>query len=133
MAILSTDLISGKCFLLVGDFTASGATKNASYQTLLSVNNNAPMNVVLGTNGKITLTENTTITLSNLTLGDEGNIVITQGASNFTVNISPTPYVVNGGAGAVVITDGAGSITILSYSYDGSRLFVNYGANYTNA
>ena len=108
-------------------------TKIKTYQTLLSASNATPMNTAISVNGKMTLAESTTITLSNLVSGDEGNIVITQVAANYTVAISPTPYVINAGAGAVVITNGAGSITVLSYSYDGSRLLVNYGANYTNA
>lgn len=112
---------------------SSEAARLKTYQTLTSVTNATAMNVALGLNAKITLTENTTITLSNLASGDEGNIVITQAAGNYTVAISPTPYVIDDGAGAIVITDGVGSITVLSYSYDGARLLINYGANYTNS
>ena len=107
--------------------------KVKTYQSLSSSSNAIAFNTNNGVNMKTTLTENTTITLSNLVDGDEGNIVITQAAGNYTVAISPTPYVIDDGAGAVVITDGAGSVTILSYTYDGSRLFITYGANYTNS
>lgn len=107
--------------------------KVKTYQSLSSSSNAIAFNTNNGVNMKTTLTENTTITLSNLVSGDEGNIVITQAAGNYTVAISPTPYVIDDGAGVVAITDGAGSITILSYSYDGAILLLNYGANYTNS
>jgi hypothetical protein len=136
---VATDLISYKS-LIAQTETLTGSTisfleglKPQVYQTLTSVSNATPMNLNLGVNGIITLAESTTITLSNLSSGDEGNIVVTQAAANYTVAISPTPYVINDGAGAVVITDGAGSITVLSYTYDGTRLFVTYGPNYTNS
>lgn len=115
-----------------GDITANNVRKKA-YQSLTSTSNATPMNINTSANAKATLTENTTITLSNLVDGDEGNIVITQAAGNYTVAISPTPYIINDGAGLVSIEAGAGSITVLSYAYDGSRLLINYGKNYTNS
>lgn len=136
---INVDLISYKQILAQTE-TLTGVTisflegiKPQTYQALTSASNATPMNLNLGVNATATLTEATTITLSNLASGDEGNIVITQAAGNYTVAISPTPYVIDDGGGAVVITDGAGSITILSYTYDGSRLFMTYGANYTNS
>ncbi|MCK9429261.1 MAG: hypothetical protein M0R17_04605 [Candidatus Omnitrophica bacterium] len=106
--------------------THAPVPKTKTYQTLTS-SANVTMNTNLGVNAKITLAHSMTITLSNLVSGDEGNIVITQAAGNYTVDISPTPKVIDGdGSGAVVITDGAGSITTLCYTYDGTNLLINY-------
>jgi hypothetical protein len=100
--------------------------KTKTYQTLTS-SANVAMDTASGINAKITLAHSMTITLSNLVSGDEGNIVITQAAGNYTVVISPTPKVIDGdGSGAVAITDGAGSITTLCYAYDGTNLLINY-------
>jgi hypothetical protein len=107
--------------------------KSRTYQTLNIVSSASTMNTNTSLNALITLTSNVTITISNLISGDEGNIIVTQGASNYTVTLSPKPYVVNAGAGIVSIKNGNGSITIISYTYDGSKLYVNTGDGYTNA
>jgi hypothetical protein len=87
----------------------------------------ATLNIQGGLNYSITLTENTTLTLSNLRDGDEGKIIVTQAAGNYTLDILPQPKVINGdGSGDLTITDGAGNITILCYSYNGSVLYMNY-------
>jgi hypothetical protein len=103
-----------------------------AYQTLTSALT-VTMNINTSMYAKITLGHNVALTLSELTNGDEGNIIVTQGASNFTLTITPTPYVINDGAGVITLESGNGSITILSYSYDGTRLVVTVGSNYTNA
>lgn len=101
-----------------------------SYQTLTSAAT-ITMNIESGLNAKLVLGHNVVLTLDNLTNGSEGNIIIVQNASNFTLSILPGPYVINGGGGSIVLTDGAGAITILSYTYDGTNLYINYGSNYT--
>jgi len=89
------------------------------------------MNTNIGANAKITLTGNCALTLSNLTNGDEGNIIVIQdGTGGRTITISPTPKVINGGAGVVTLSTTANSIDIISYTYDGTNLYINYGKNY---
>ena len=90
-------------------------------------------NTGVSSNAKITLIGDTTLTLSNLQNGFEGNIIVTQDATNYTLNILPPPAVINDGQGLVEITDGAGSKTILSYTYDGVNLYITVGPNYTKA
>jgi hypothetical protein len=90
------------------------------------------MNILDGENALITLGHNVTITLTNLSNGSEGNIIVIQGVSNYTLTISPTPYVINTGAGVVTLSSGSGARTILSYTYDGTNLYITYGSNYTN-
>lgn len=80
-------------------------------------------------NAKITLSGNTTITLSGANSGDEGNIIINN-PSTYTLTISPTPYVINSGGGSITLSTG---ITILSYTYDGTSYYITFGENYTNS
>ncbi len=82
-------------------------------------------------NTKITLIGNTTITLTNLVDGMSGNIIITQDATGGrTLNISPTPDVINGGTGLIPLTGTASSKDIIYWTYDGANLNVNFGSNY---
>lgn len=88
------------------------------------------MNVRDGQNANLTLAHNATLTLSNLEAGDEGNIDIINSGS-YTLTISPTPYVINDGAGVVTLT--ASGVDVISYYYTGTYLRVTYGPNYTNS
>lgn len=101
-----------------------------SYQTLTYAAS-VTMNTNIGANAKITLTGACALTLSNLTNGDEGNIIVTQDATGSrAITISPTPKVINGGSGVVTLSTTANSIDIISYTYDGTNLYINYGKNY---
>jgi hypothetical protein len=104
----------------------------AACQTLTSATT-VTMDTSLGNNAKITLGHNVALTLSNLTAGASGKIVVTQGSSNYTLAVTPGPYVENSGDGITAITAGAGSITILEYFYDGSKLFIRVCPDYTKA
>lgn len=99
------------------------------YQTLTS-DTAITMDLVDGQNAVITLDHAATITMSGLTDGDEGNIVITQGSTGGTIAFSPTPKVIDGGIGDIILTVGVGAIDILSYTYDGTNLFMTYGPNF---
>lgn len=103
-----------------------------AYQNLISAAS-ITMNVNLGGNAILTLGHNVVLTLSNLYNGAKGNIILTQGSSNYTFAISPTPYVYNNGSGVITPGSGNGTITIVSYTYDGTRLFINYHSPYTNS
>lgn len=88
------------------------------------------MDVRKGKNSKLTLGHNATLTLQNLIDGDEGNIIVTN-SGTFTLAISPTPYVINGGGGTISLTSNGRDV--LSYFFDGVDLNITYGTNYTNA
>lgn len=104
--------------------------KPKAYQTLTSASS-ITMNTNNGINAVVTLTSNTTLTLSNLTNGDEGNIIVKQDATGGrTITISPTPKVINGANGIIVTTAAANSIDVISYTYDGTNLYITYGINY---
>lgn len=132
-----SSLIYGEFNSIVNDqlFRVNGSTECKrvfkAYQTLTS-GTSISMDVKSGQNAKVTLAHNATLTLSNLVNGDEGNIIITQDSTGGrTLTISPTPKVINGGGGVLTLTGTANSTDILSYTYDGSTLFVTYGPNYT--
>jgi len=115
--------------LITGYGKAEGFVK--AYQTLSSATT-VTMNVRNGQNARITLGHNVTLTLSNLTDGDEGNIVVTQDSTGGrTLTISPTPKVINSGGGTITLTGTANSIDMLSYTYTNSVLYITYGTNYT--
>ena len=71
--------------------------KPKTYRPLESENEEAEMDTLLGLSAMITLTEDVTLTMTNLTNGDEGNIVVTQGTEVFELFIEPTPLVINCG------------------------------------
>lgn len=102
---------------------------NRTQQTLTS-GTSISMDVTDGINAYLSLAHNATLTLSNLFTAAEGNIII-DNTGSFTLAISPTPYVINDGAGAITLTSSGRDI--LSYYYDGTNLNITYGTNYTNA
>jgi hypothetical protein len=84
-------------------------------------------------NAKLLLEADSTLIFKNLESGCEGNVIVTQdGTGAWTLDITPTPFVVNNGGGVVAIAETAGAITILSYTFDGTNLFVTFGVEYTN-
>ena len=140
--VLNTDDITEGSANLYNRFPAGGSegyelTKDSStnydatwkplQQTLISSSAIA-MNVANGKNAILSLAHTGTLTLSNLTIGIEGNIII-DNTGTYNLTISPTPMVINGGNGGFVLT--SNSRTILSYYYDGTDLNITYGPNYT--
>lgn len=114
-------------------FNATSYTKRLvkTYQ-LLTSSASITMNVRNGQNARVVLGVSATLTLSNLADGDEGNIVIIQDAvGNRTLTVSPTPRVINGGAGVIKLSTTANSVDMLSYTYDGTYLYITYGKNYS--
>jgi hypothetical protein len=88
------------------------------------------------TNYKITLTGNTTLTMSNVRDGDSGNLIVIQGGggSHTLTLVGGTHYVVNGGSGSPLpLTTDAGARDILSFTYDGDEpaFYWTVGDNYT--
>lgn len=86
--------------------------------------------ITSGYDGQITLEGATVLTIDDPDNGEYGDILVTQGASNYTLTITPTPKVINSGSGVVEISSGAGAITIVSYKVLNNTIYVNYGQNY---
>lgn len=91
------------------------------------------LDVTKGENAKLILSDDTELTFENLFNGAEGNIIVVQGSEDYTLDILPIPYVIDDGAGVIELSSGVGFITILSYTYDGTNLYVTIGSNYTNS
>lgn len=122
------------------DIAATGVTYGHVAEALFKLINKTPqtltssaaisMDIEDGLNRNLSLAHDATLTFSNLVAGAEGNIdVINTGT--YTLAISPTPYVINDGAGAIILTDNG--VTVLSYYYTGTYLRITYGSKYTNA
>jgi len=87
------------------------------------------------TNYEITLTGNTTLTMSNVRNGDYGTLIIHQDVVggwtlSFTIAFGPH-LVVNGGGGTPTLTATAGATDILSFTYNGTKTYWTVGPDYT--
>lgn len=122
-------LFEGDVLVNNGEVTATNVFKN----TTQALSGTTPTyNCSTSINAKITLSGNTTMTLTNLVDGMSGNVKVTQdaGGNGYTLVLSPTPDVINGGGGVITLTDTASAVDILSWWYDGTDLNVTYGLNY---
>lgn len=114
-----------------GNFTADNI-RIIAYQTLTSAST-VSMLLATSANATITLGHDVTLTLTGLVSGDNGNIEVIQGAVDHTLILSPTPYVVGSGASTITLKTGVGAKTIISYTYDGTTLFVAYANGVSNS
>ena len=113
------------------DLFAQLSQEVGSDRTQQLVGTSQTLNCAESPNAKSTLTGDTTITLSNLADGMTGNIKVVQDSTGgHTLTLSPTPKVINGGAGVVELTGTANSVDIISWWFDGDDLNVTYGLNY---
>ncbi len=90
------------------------------------------------TNYDITITANTTLDLINVRDGEYGTVIVNQDivgsrtATFGTVNGSATTHlVVNGGGGSPTLTATPLAVDILSFTYNGSKMFWTVGNDYT--
>jgi len=86
-----------------------------------------------GINATLTLSGNTTITLSNLVVGTSGNLSITNPStlytltvSGYTNKISPSAYL----ASNQLKVSGSSKLDVFSWYYDGTYLWWNGGQDY---
>jgi len=114
---------------------AATNTPNLTVQPLSGTTVN--WNVTNGVNAKLTLSGNTTITLSNLVAGANGNIkVVTHASSSYTITISGytndvSPAISVVGFPDQLLSSGSGSKKdIYSWWYDGTTLNWNGTLNY---
>ncbi len=92
-------------------------------------------NMSNGINAKITLSGNTTITLSNVPTGRSGNLTVTNPSSTYTITFSlsgktvkVSPFL-NSSGGAITMSGGS-KIDVLSWYYDGTYFIVNGTLDY---
>ena len=86
---------------------------------------------VKGLNTAVTLTGNRTLAISNSVAGTFGTLVVTQdGTGSRTLALPANAKVIGGGAGAITLTTTANAKDILTWYYDGTNYYFNYGKNY---
>jgi predicted transcriptional regulator len=84
-----------------------------------------------GATAAVTLTGNTTLSLTNAVTGMYGLIRVTQDATGSrTLTLPAGSKVINGGGGVVALTTTAGATDVLSYFYDGTNYYWTIGYNY---
>jgi hypothetical protein len=83
-----------------------------------------------GINAKITLSGNTTITLSNVPSGYSGNLTVMNAATAYTITFAGTGYTfkisptLDASSGAITMS-GWSNIDVLSWYFDGTYIIIN--------
>lgn len=85
-----------------------------------------------GTEAKVTLTGNTTLSLTNLPAGVAYLTleVIQDATGSRTLTLPAGTKVIGGGAGAITLTTSGGATDLITLRWNGTTLFANYGKNY---
>jgi hypothetical protein len=102
------------------------ATVNTTVQVLSGTS--VAWNAVNGINATLTLSGNTTITLSNLQVGTSGNIRITNPATAYTITIAGYSCLISSSvysATNVMVSSGASKKDVYSWYWDGTYLMWN--------
>lgn len=111
------------------DGTVNATNFTSPIQTLSS--GSIAWDLSKGSNAKVTLSANSTLTLTNMKSGMYGLIIVTQDATGSrTLTISGTNKVICAGGGTVTLTGTANSTDILSFFYDGTNFWWTVGLNY---
>jgi hypothetical protein len=90
----------------------------------------------VSTNYEITLTASTTLNLTNVRNGEYGTLIINQpsvGSYNIslgTVNGAAANHRVVNGAGGILLTSTSNAIDIISFTYNGTKMFWTVGNDY---
>jgi hypothetical protein len=105
-------------------------SKNKTIQTL-TYGSTITFNVANGYNAQLTLTGNATLALSNALAGEYYTLKVIQDATGGRALALPgVCKVIGGGSGAITLTSTPNAIDMLTFFYDGTNYFVNYGLNY---
>lgn len=96
------------------------------FQSPITLSYSSSLSWDVGTNynAKVTLTGNTTISLSGLQPGCYGNLEVVQGGvGGYSITLPSNSKVVNGGGGVVTLSSGVGDIDIISFYYNGTTIY----------
>jgi hypothetical protein len=86
-----------------------------------------------GTEAKVTLAGNRTLSITNLPAGEVVYLtleVIQDATGSRTLTLPASTKVIGGGAGAVTLTTTGGATDLLTFRWNGTTLFANLGTNY---
>jgi len=111
--------------------TRSWVSKNdmyTSYQTL-TPSASVTWNLVNGYNAKITLDRNVALSLSNVSGGMSGCLIVTQNSTGGWNLTLPTSHKIIDG-GILTISSAANAVTILTFVFDGTYYYWSFGNNY---
>lgn len=120
--------------LLYNSSTSEVVYNALAYQTLTDA---ATITWTMGSvinNATVTLGGNRTLSFSGLTSGMSGTLIVKQdatGGRTLTFAASPVSRVINNGSGTIVLSTVPNAIDILTFVYDGTNLFWNFGKNYS--
>jgi len=114
---------------------AAGGGTSENFSVVSLSGTSVSWNMSNGINAKITLSGNTTITLSNVPTGRSGNLTVTNPSSTYTITFSlsgktvkVSPFL-NSSSGAITMSGGS-KIDVLSWYYDGTYFIVNGTLDY---
>jgi hypothetical protein len=86
-----------------------------------------------GTEAKVTLAGNRTLSITNLPAGEVVYLtleVIQDATGSRTLTLPASTKVIGGGAGAITLTTTGGATDLLTFRWNGTTLFANLGTNY---
>lgn len=110
--------------LASGEVTADNI--NTTVQSLSGTT--VTWNASSGHHAKITLSGNTTITMSNLVAGTTGNLTVTNPSTAYDITFSGYTILISpmlGASGDTIEMSGASEKDVLSWYYDGTQVFIN--------
>ena len=111
------------------DSTLNAPNYSSTFQTLTS--GSITWDQTKGATATVTLTANSTLTITNAVAGMYGLIKVIQDATGGrTLTLPGGSKVINGGGGVVTLTAAANAIDVLSYFYDGTTYLWTVGYNY---
>jgi hypothetical protein len=112
------------------DSTLNAPSYTSTFQTI-TFGSTITWDQTKGATAAVTLTANTTLSITNAVAGMYGLIRVTQDATGSrTFTLPAGSKVINGGGGAVALTTTAGATDVLSYFYDGTNYYWTVGYNY---
>ena len=114
-------------------FNGSSAAIHIVYAVQSLSGTTVTWNVNSGINATITLSGNTTITLSNLIAGTSGNIAVTNPSTLYTLTVSGYTNKISANAYLAsnqLKVSGSSKLDVFSWYYDGTYLWWNGGQDY---
>jgi hypothetical protein len=112
------------------DSTLNAPAYTSIFQTL-TFGSTTTWDQTRGATAAVTLTANTTLSITNAVAGMYGLVRVTQDATGSrTIALPAGSKVINGGGGVVSLTTTADATDVLSYFYDGTNYYWTVGYNY---